>query len=67
MTDRPDFAACCRDACVGLWGKPDRETPKELRWNGGDGYSDRTFSPGKKCWYDAPWASRRHAHASGNL
>jgi hypothetical protein len=49
----PDFAAYCRDACVKLWGKPDRATAKELRWNGGDAYSARTFNPRKKVWYDA--------------
>ena len=53
MNDRPDFGAYCRDACVKLWGEPDRETPKELRWNGGDAYSVRTFNPRKQVWYDA--------------
>jgi hypothetical protein len=49
----PDFKKFCAAACVKLWGKPDRTTPKELRWNGGDSYSARTFNPRKNVWFDA--------------
>jgi hypothetical protein len=48
----PDLSSYCRDACEKLWGKPDRETPKQLRWNGDDAYSWKTFDPKKRCWYD---------------
>ena len=58
-TDLPDFKIFCRDACIKLWGEPDRETPKELRWNGGDAYSVRTFNPRKQVWYDAGAEMRR--------
>jgi hypothetical protein len=53
MSSFPDFKVYCRDACIKLWGEPDRATRKELRWNGGDAYSWRTFNPRKHVWYDA--------------
>jgi putative DNA primase/helicase len=49
----PDFNAYCREACIKLWGKPDRETTKELRWEGGGGYGWRTFDIRNRIWYDA--------------
>jgi hypothetical protein len=36
-----------------LWGEPDRRTSKELRWNGADAYSAKTFNCRKRIWYDA--------------
>src|SRR5262249_58716780 len=53
MSNFPDFKIFCRDACEKVWGKPDRETPKELRWNGDDAYSYRTYDLKKRVWYDA--------------
>jgi hypothetical protein len=35
-----------------LWGEPDKRTRKELRWNGGDAYSVRTYAISKHVWYD---------------
>ena len=53
-SDFPDFKSFCEDACLRLWGKPDRSTTKELRWNnGGDAYSARTFNRRKGVWFDA--------------
>jgi len=52
-TDLPDFKIFCRDACIKLWGEPDRETAKELRWSGDDAYSERTFDQRKGVWFDA--------------
>jgi len=48
----PDFRAYCEQACIKLWGEPDKRTTKELRWNGDSAYSGRTFDPKKRCWYD---------------
>jgi putative DNA primase/helicase len=48
----PDFAAFCQDACIKLWGEPDRKTAKEFRW-GDDSYNYKTFDPRKRVWYDA--------------
>jgi hypothetical protein len=53
MTDLPDFTGFCEAACIKLWGDPDQRTKKQLRWNGGDAYSARTFDPRKRVWYDA--------------
>jgi hypothetical protein len=52
MSNLPDFKAFCHDACIKLWGEPDKRTTKELRWNGGDAYSVRTFDVRKRVWYD---------------
>src|SRR5262245_46771590 len=53
MTELPDFSGFCEAACIKLWGEPDQRSKKELRWNGDDTYSARTFNPRKKVWYDA--------------
>jgi hypothetical protein len=53
MSNFPDFKAYCHDACIKLWGEPDKRTKKELRWNGGDAYSARTFDLRKRVWFDA--------------
>jgi hypothetical protein len=53
MSSLPDFKLFCEAACIKLWGDPDRRTKKELRWNGHDAYSARTFNPRKRVWYDA--------------
>src|SRR5262249_36112908 len=34
------------------WGEPNQRSRSELRWNGADGYSVRTYSVHKKVWYD---------------
>jgi hypothetical protein len=52
MTDFPDFRLHCEAACIKLWGEPDKRTAKELRWNGGDAYSERTYTISKHVWYD---------------
>jgi hypothetical protein len=52
MTDLPDFRQYCEAACVKLWGEPDKRSAKELRWNGGDGYSERTYNLRQHVWYD---------------
>jgi hypothetical protein len=49
----PDFSQHCEAACIKLWGEPDRRTSKELRWNGADAYSAKTFNCRKRIWYDA--------------
>jgi hypothetical protein len=51
MSNFPDFKAYCADACVKLWGEPDRKTSKEWRW-GDDSYNYKSFNPCKRCWYD---------------
>jgi hypothetical protein len=48
----PDFNQYCEAACIKLWGEPDKRSGSELRWNGADGYSVRTYSVPKKVWYD---------------
>jgi hypothetical protein len=49
----PDFNAYCRDACIKLWGEPDKTTSKKLTWNGGgNSYGWRTFDVAKRVWYD---------------
>jgi hypothetical protein len=48
----PNFKDYCEAACIRLWGEPDKRDRKELRWNGDDAYSGRTFNLRKKCWYD---------------
>src|SRR5262249_23933711 len=52
MSDFPDFSVYCGPACEKAWGKPDRITPKGLRWDGNDAYSVRTFDTKKCAWYD---------------
>jgi putative DNA primase/helicase len=52
MNNRPDFKQYCEPACVKLWGEPDKRTNKELRWNGGDAYSTRTYTVSRRAWYD---------------
>jgi predicted P-loop ATPase len=52
MSNLPNFKAYCADACVKLWGEPDRRTSKEWRW-GNDSYSYKSFDLLKRCWYDA--------------
>jgi predicted P-loop ATPase len=52
MINLPNFKDYCEAACVKLWGEPDSRTKKELRWNGGDAYSARTYSVRKRAWYD---------------
>jgi hypothetical protein len=52
MSDLPDFAAFCEDACIKAWGEPDRKSPKEFRW-GNDSYNYRTYDVRKHVWYDA--------------
>src|SRR5262249_40013679 len=52
MTNLPDFKECGEAACCKLWGEPDQRTKKELRWNGGDAYSARTYNIRKRVWYD---------------
>ena len=48
----PDFRALCESACIKLWGEPTSRDRKELRWDGTDDYSAKTFSFEKKAWYD---------------
>jgi hypothetical protein len=52
MTNLPNFREYCEPACIKLWGQPDNRTAKELRWNGGDAYSVRTFNLHKRAWFD---------------
>jgi hypothetical protein len=52
MTPLPDFSAFCEAACIALWGEPDSRDRKQLRWNGHDAYSARSYSVRKKAWYD---------------
>jgi RecA-family ATPase len=47
-----DLRQYCESACIKLWGEPHKRTTKELRWNGGDAYSAKTFSRSKRAWYD---------------
>jgi putative DNA primase/helicase len=56
MTRLPDFITPCKDACIDLWGKPDRETSKQLRWaNGSGSYATdyKSYDLKKRLWYDA--------------
>jgi hypothetical protein len=48
----PDFRALCESACIKLWGEPTSRDRKELRWNGCNAYSAKTFSFKKRAWYD---------------
>jgi hypothetical protein len=48
----PNFNSCCEAACIKLWGEPDKRSNKELRWNGADAYSIRTYNCQKQLWYD---------------
>ena len=50
--DLPDFRALCEAACIKLWGNPSKRDSKELRWDGADAYSAKTFSLAKRTWYD---------------
>jgi hypothetical protein len=52
MINVPNFKDYCEAACIRLWGEPNKRDRKELRWNGDDAYSGRTFNLRKKCWYD---------------
>src|SRR5262249_10953560 len=52
MSTFPDFRAYCEAACIKLWGEPDKRSKTELRWNGADDYSARTYSIRKRAWYD---------------
>src|SRR5262245_13516381 len=52
MINLPDFKQYCEPACIMLWGQPDKRTNKELRWDGGDAYSARTYTISKHAWYD---------------
>jgi len=52
MINVPNFRDFCESACIKLWGEPDKRDHKELRWDGHDAYSARTFSIQKKAWYD---------------
>jgi hypothetical protein len=53
VSNLPDFKIFCEAACIKLWGDPDHRTTKQLKWNGGDAYSARTFDVRKRVWYDA--------------
>src|SRR5262249_51467633 len=57
MSDRPNLKEHCEAACLKLWGQPSSTTAKELRWNGADAYSARTFKRQIQAWYDhgAQW------------
>jgi putative DNA primase/helicase len=48
----PNFRALCESACIKLWGEPTSRNRKELRWNGCDAYSAKTFSFKKQAWCD---------------
>jgi putative DNA primase/helicase len=50
--DFPNFRDYCEAACIKLWGNPSNRDRRELRWNGSDAYSAKTFSFKKKAWYD---------------
>jgi hypothetical protein len=52
MNDLPNLKDYCEAACLKLWGKPAHTTSRELRWNGGDAYSAKTFDRQEKVWYD---------------
>src|SRR5262249_7111992 len=52
MSNRPDFNQFCEAACIKLWGEPSHRSRSELRWNGADGYSVRTYSIHKHVWFD---------------
>jgi len=52
MINFPNFKDYCEAACRKLWGEPTSQTKKELRWNGENGYSARTYTVRKKAWYD---------------
>jgi D5 N terminal like len=52
LHDLPNFRDFCEAACVKLWGEPDSRNARELRWNGADAYSAKTFNRQKKAWYD---------------
>jgi hypothetical protein len=66
----PNFRDFCERACIKLWGQPSKRGQKELRWDGVDGYSGKTFSLAKRAWYDhaAGWGGSTFdlvAHAKG--
>jgi hypothetical protein len=52
LRELPNFRDYCEAACIKLWGEPDQRDRKQLRWDGGDGYSDKSFNRQKKAWYD---------------
>jgi hypothetical protein len=53
----PNFRDFCEAACVKLWGEPTKRDRKQLRWEGADAYSAKTFNFAKRAWYDhgAKW------------
>jgi hypothetical protein len=53
VSNLPDFKQYCEAACIKVWGEPDKRSKKELRWNGGDAYSARTYDIRKHLWFDA--------------
>jgi hypothetical protein len=46
--DLPNFKDYCEDACIKLWGQPSHRNAKELRWDGPNAYSAKTFNCNKK-------------------
>ena len=46
----PNFFDYCEEACIKLWGDPTSRDRKELRWNGADAYSAKTFNLAKRVW-----------------
>jgi hypothetical protein len=52
MAPLPNFSDFCEAACITLWGEPDKRDRKQLRWEGHDAYSAKTFTVRKKAWYD---------------
>jgi putative DNA primase/helicase len=52
MSGLPKFKDYCEAACRKLWGAPNHSTPRELRWNGADAYSAKTFNRSNKLWFD---------------
>jgi putative DNA primase/helicase len=54
MSDLPNLSPYCKTVALKLWGKPQLETPKQMRWsaNNGNGYGSRTLNPLLGQWYD---------------
>src|SRR6516162_3813867 len=54
MSDLPNLFPYCKAVALKLWGKPQLETPKQMRWsaNNGNGYGSRTLNPLLGQWYD---------------
>jgi hypothetical protein len=53
MSALPDFSQGCEKAVLTVWGDPDRKTPKQYSWKANGAYSQRSYDPRKRCWYDA--------------